>query len=91
MFKSLPKHMFRYSKEPSRWDKDKKIFTILRWNILPIYRPMILCSDREDSNQAANWVIIKLFHFIEMLCCEFEHHIMRVWMGGGGGLVFTIH
>ena len=37
---------------------------------------MILCSDREDSNQAANWVIIKLLHFIEMLCCEFEHHII---------------
>ena len=59
--------MFGYSKEPSRWDKDKKIFIICA-GIFCLSRPMILCSDREDSNQAAHWVIMKLFFIIEMLC-----------------------
>ena len=36
---------------------------------------MILCSVREDSNQTVHRVIMKLY-FIEMLSCEFEHHII---------------
>ena len=42
---------------------------------------MILCSVREDSNQTAHRVIIKLY-FIEMLSCEFEHHIILDHRGG---------